>query len=72
MIAPTWWRNAALPYWASGTPSTSTSPAVGSSRPSVIFISVVLPPPDGPTSSRVSQGSTSRFTLSSTSGSPAP
>ena len=29
-------------------PSTRTSPLVGSSKPSMIFSSVVLPPPEGP------------------------
>ena len=43
-------------------PAPSTSPAVGSSRPAMIEISVVLPQPDGPTSSVISPAGTSRST----------
>ena len=50
----------------SGMPSTSTSPLVGSSSPSMIFSSVVLPPPDGPMMVTNCPASTFRLTFSST------
>src|SRR3954452_12235516 len=48
ITAPTCSRSTRGPMVESGTPSISTSPLVGSSRPSMILISVVLPPPEGP------------------------
>ena len=50
-------------------PSISTSPLVGSSNPSMIFISVVLPPPEGPVIVTKRPGSTVRLRLSMTNGS---
>jgi len=41
-------------------PSTSTVPLVGSSRPDMVFRSVVLPQPDGPTMQTNSPASISK------------
>src|SRR5919112_529142 len=45
-------------------PSISTSPLVGCSRPAIVRSSVVLPQPDGPSRTRYSPSSVARLTLS--------
>ena len=57
----------AMPRLRGGSPVTSrspicTRPAVGVSRPATVRINVVLPHPDGPSTTRNSPDSTSRST----------
>jgi len=70
ITAPTCARQAASPTRASGRPPTRISPPVGTYSPSSSFISVDLPPPDGPVIATDSPASIRRLTSCSTSGSP--
>src|SRR4051812_32460671 len=53
-----------------GVPSTSTAPSSGARNPAMMFMSVVLPQPDGPTIATNSPSRTSKFNPSMTSSRP--
>src|SRR5689334_7355152 len=53
-----------------GVSSTSTAPSSGSSKPAMMFISVLLPQPDGPTMATNSPSATVKLTSDTTGRAP--
>src|SRR5262245_41560755 len=52
------------------TPSITTDPASGAMKPAIMFISVVLPQPDGPTIATISPSRTEKLTSATTGSRP--